>query len=93
LHDITNSKCDYEKLMQKRRRGRQVCRLKGTIKTGRKEIKSVIMCLGLNLIRIGSNGDTFYSDDGSFGCATVRRKQTNWQLTVNASPYILTRNM
>lgn len=92
MHEITNSKCDYERLMQKRRRGRQVCRLKATIKTGRNEIKSVIMCLGLNLIRIGSNGDTFYSDDGSFGCATVRRKQTNWQLTVNASLYILKRN-
>jgi hypothetical protein len=61
LHEITNSKWDFEKLMQKRRRGRQVCRLKGTIKTGRKEMKSVIMCLGINLIRIGSNGDTFYA--------------------------------
>jgi hypothetical protein len=44
----------------------------------------VIICLGLNLIRIRSNGDTFYSDDEYSGCITVGRKQaTNWRVTVN----------
>lgn len=50
----------------------------------------MIMCLGLNQIRIASNGDTFYSDDGSSGCITVGRKQaTNWQLTLNAGLHSL----
>jgi hypothetical protein len=43
---------------------------------------NVITCLGLNQIRIESNGDTFCSDDGSSGCITVERKQaTIWELT------------
>lgn len=39
MREEMQTKCRWGKLMQKRWHGRQVCRLKGTIKTGRKEIE------------------------------------------------------